>query len=103
MSTENIKDDNVPTLDFATADHGDVTVHADQLPTVTMDELKMLGMSRDELHQCFAEGVKLMADHIASDRVRPVASQTLDGKWEVRIVHYSEWSDPLMQGPGGTA
>ena len=51
MSTENIKDDNVPTLDVATADHGDVTVHADQLPTVTMDELKMLGMSRDELHR----------------------------------------------------
>ena len=70
MSTENIKDDNVPTLDVATADHGDVTVHADQLPTVTEDELKMLGMSRDELHQCFAEGAKLMADHIASDRVR---------------------------------
>jgi hypothetical protein len=103
MSTENIKDDNVPTLDVATTDHGDVTVHADQLPTVTMDELKMLGMSRDELHQCFAEGFKLMADHIASGRVRPVASQTLDGKWEVRIVRYSELSDPLMQGPGGTA
>ena len=103
MSTENIKDDNVPTLDVATADHGDVTVHADQLPTVTEDELKMFGMSRDELLRCFAEGAKLMADYTASDRVRPVASQTLDGKWEVRIVHYSEWSDPLMQGPGGTA
>jgi hypothetical protein len=103
MSTENIKDDNVPSLDVATADHGDVTVHADQLPTVTEDELKMLGMSRDELLRCFAEGAKLMADYAASDRVRPVASQTLDGKWEVRIERYSELSDPLMQGPGGTA
>ena len=44
-----------------------------------------------------------MADHIASDRVRPVASQTLDGKWELRIVRYSELSDPLMQGPGDIA
>ena len=55
MSTENIKDDNVPTLDVATADHGDETVHADQLPTVTENELKILGMSRDELLRCFAE------------------------------------------------
>ena len=76
MSTENIKDDNVPTLDVATADHGDVTVHADQLPTVTMDELKMLGMSRDELHQCFAEGA-LMSDHIASDRGPPCSQSDL--------------------------
>jgi hypothetical protein len=48
-----------------------------------------------ELHRCFAEGVRLMP----GARVRPVADEMLDGKWFVRIVHYSPLGDPLMQGP----
>jgi hypothetical protein len=34
------------------------------------------------------------------DRVRPCACQRLDGKWEVLLVRYSQYTDPLMQADG---
>lgn len=87
------------TLHVATAD-GDVEIDEDD--RITNTQLAMLGMSRKELHRCFAEGVRLMKEYTVSDRVRPVAEQNLDGSWEVRIVKYSPLSDPLMQKDEGT-
>jgi hypothetical protein len=68
----------------------------DDLPSLTNEELAKLRISREELHRCFAEGVKLMGGRSDSDRVRPCAVKTFNGKWEVHIVRYSGLSDPLM-------
>jgi len=73
--------------------YGAVEIGEDELRTLTDKELAKLRISREELHRCFAEGVKLMKRRSGSDRVRPIAVETYDGKWEVHIVQ----SDPLMQ------
>jgi hypothetical protein len=74
-----------------------VEIGEDELSTLTNEELAKLRISREELHRCFAEGVKLMKGRSDSDRVRPIAVETYDGKWEVHIVQ----SDPLMQDSDG--
>jgi hypothetical protein len=53
------------------------------LPTITDEDLKMLGISRADLQRCFAEGVKMMqeANIKPGDRIRPVAQETMDGHW----------------------
>jgi hypothetical protein len=73
----------------------------DELPSITDAELRLLRISREELARVFAEGVELMWEHDVQprDRARPVAAETLDGKWEVRLVRYSELTDPLMDEP----
>jgi len=78
--------------------YGAVEIGEDELRTLTDKELAKLRISREELHRCFAEGVKLMKRRGGSDRVRPIAVETYDGKWEVHIVQ----SDPLMQDSDGT-
>ena len=87
-------------LDLA-IDERDLEIREDELVSITNAGLKKLDISREELHRVFAEGVKLMRSRNVkpSDRVRPCAHQTLDGKWEVVLVRYSPLSDPLMQGP----
>ena len=82
-------------------DEDDLEIHEDELESITNAGLKKLDISREELHRVFAEGVKLMRSRNVkpSDRVRPCAHQTLDGKWEVVLVRYSPLSDSLMQGP----
>ena len=75
-----------------TAD-GDVEIREDE--PVTNADLRKLGMSRADLHRCFAEGIELMKGMKPGDRCRPVAHRRPDGRWEV----HSEHSDPLMQGP----
>jgi hypothetical protein len=47
----------------------------------------------------------MMERYKPTDRVRPCAEETWDGKWEVRIVAYSQYSDPLMgeESSSGTA
>ena len=76
----------------------DILITEELLPTVTDEELAKLRLTREQLHRLFAQGLKLMEGKTVSDRVRPVASETLDGKWFVYLVRYSPLTDPLMQG-----
>jgi hypothetical protein len=76
---------------------GDICIKEKELPTVTDADLAKLRLTREELNQLFAMGVELMRGKTVRDRVRPVAAETLDGHWEVRLVGYSPLSDPLMQ------
>ena len=46
-------------LDLAT-NEGDLEIHEDELESITNAGLKKLGISREELHRVFAQGVKLM-------------------------------------------
>ena len=78
-------------LDLDT-ERGDIEIREDELPTITEAELIELGISRETLHDCFAEGVRLMQSINAWERVRPSAAPRLDGEWEVRLVRYSELS-----------
>jgi hypothetical protein len=71
--------------------YGAVEISEDELQTITNEELVRLRISREELHRCFAKGMKLMKGR--SDIERPIAVETFDGKWEVHIVRYS--SDPF--------
>ena len=73
---------------------GDIEIHEDKLPTISEAELIELGISRESLHDCFAEGVRLMQSINTGERVRPCAAPRLDGQWEVRLVRYSELFDP---------
>jgi hypothetical protein len=79
-------------LDLDT-EKGDIEIHEDELPTITEAELIEFGISRETLHDCFADGVRLMQSIDAWERVRPCAAPRLDGEWEVRLVRYSELSD----------
>jgi len=76
-------------------DYGDVEIRVDDLSSLTDAELKRLRITRSERNRAFAEGVQLMKSR--SDRVRPVAHKTFDGKWRVDLFPYSPTSDPLMQ------
>ena len=80
-----------------------MTVNEADLATVTDAELKKSGidMTREELLEAFAQGVKLMqeAGIQPRDRVRPVADQQPDGNWTVGLVCYSARTDPLMRDP----
>jgi hypothetical protein len=72
-------------------DHGDVRIREDELASIGNADLKMLRISRADLHRCFAEGVVLMQRKNPAD-VRPVASEMLDGKWIVVLVRYSDYA-----------
>ena len=76
---------------------GSVIIREDDLPRITRSDLRRWEISRTDLHRCFVEGVELMQGR-GSDRVRPFAAQRLDGEWEVLLVGYSPYTDPLMQG-----
>ena len=78
---------------------GDIYIREDELPTITDEQLQWVGITREDLHRCFAEGAKLMEGVKPGERVRPVADQHLDGTWEVLLVGYSPNTDPLMHGP----
>jgi hypothetical protein len=80
---------------------GDITISDDELSLVSDTDLRLLQISREELLRVFVEGVNLMRAHDVHprDHVRPVAQENLDGKWEVRLVRYSEFTDPLMFEP----
>jgi hypothetical protein len=75
------------TLTLGLAD-GDLEIHEDQLPSITNAQLKQWRISREDLRRCFVDGVKLMRHR--KDRARPIADETLDGKWTVNLVVYSE-------------
>src|SRR5437870_2408144 len=66
-----------------------------ELASMTENDLKMLGISREVLHRCFAEGVRMMkAQNITpGGRIRPVAVETSNGEWRVILVQYSPHSD----------
>ena len=83
------------TLSIAT-EEGEVIICDHQLPSITAADLKHLRISRSELHRTFAEGVKLMrmrGDKPDLHWVRPCVSETIDGRWVVRLVPYSDSSD----------
>jgi hypothetical protein len=83
------------TLALAT-DEGDMEIHEDELSWISDAELREFEISREELRRLFAEGVKLMQS-TGENPVRPRASQTLDGKWEVYLVRHSPLSEPLLR------
>jgi hypothetical protein len=83
-------------IDIAT-NRGDVCINEDELLTVTDAELIWLRLTREQLNRLFALGIELMWDKTVRDRVRPVAAETSDGHWEVRLVHYSSINEPPMR------
>ena len=76
------------TLTLGTED-GDVEIREDELPTITDEDLVMLGISRAELHRCFAEAAELMQGVDPLERKRAVADQ--------RPLNLMD----LLVGPGG--
>jgi hypothetical protein len=74
-------------LNISTVD-GDVEIREDELAFLPNADLQKLGMSREVLYRCFAEGVVLMEGKDPK-LVRPVADEKLNGEWIVQLVHYS--------------
>jgi hypothetical protein len=66
------------TIDIATFDE-QVTIHEDELLSLSDAQLRRLHISRAGLHHVFAEGVELMRKRGVKprDRERPVAFETL--------------------------
>jgi hypothetical protein len=60
---------------------GDIEIREDELSTITDAELIEFGISRETLHDCFVEGLRLMQSINADGRVRPHATPRLDGEW----------------------
>jgi hypothetical protein len=58
-------------LDVSTTE-GDVNIREDELASITEDDLEMLGMTREILNRCFAEGVALMK----ANNIQPSESDT---------------------------
>jgi hypothetical protein len=76
---------------------GDLRITEEELPTLTDEEIAEYVLpARQVLDELFARGRELMRGKTESDRVRPVAGQTLDGDWIIHLVKYSPRSDPLM-------
>ena len=84
------------TIDIAT-NGDDVTIREDEISSLTEEELRALRISRAELQRVFAEGVRLMRDISLGNRVRPCASENLQGEWHVVLVRDAEFSDPLLR------
>jgi hypothetical protein len=83
-------------VEFYTDKDGLALIRDRDLP-LTDKELKRYRVSRDDVERIFTQAAKLMEGHSASDRLRPCASETLDGEWVVELVGYSPISDPLMK------
>lgn len=84
----------------------DLEIHENELAGINDKDLKKWGISRETPHRCFAESVELMKYKTERDRMRPIAEHVGDGPdaWEVLIVGYSPFTDPLMQdAPRGSA
>jgi hypothetical protein len=67
-------------------DKGDIEIREEELPTITDAELIEFGISRETLHDCFVEGMRLMQLINPGERVRSYAAPRSDGEWEVRLV-----------------
>ena len=78
-------------------DYGVMLIHENELSWITEEELEEFRISRKDLRRVFTEAARLMKGHTASDRLRPCADQSLDGKWEVVLERYTPIGDPLMQ------
>ena len=65
---------------------GDIEIREGELLTLTDAELIEFGISRETLHHCFTEGVRLMESINPGERVRFYAAPRLDGDWEVRLL-----------------
>ncbi len=71
------------------SDEGDVLISEDELATIPHDELTALRISRQDLHRVFEIAAELLREH-KGELVRPFASQTIDGGWEVRLIAQSQ-------------
>jgi hypothetical protein len=83
-------------VQFYTDKDGLALIRDRDLP-LTDAELARYRVSHDDVDRIFVEAAKLMEGRAASDRLRPHASETLDGRWVVELVGYSPIGDPLMQ------
>jgi hypothetical protein len=84
------------TISIAT-DEGAVIICEDTLPSITAADLKRLRISSSELYRVFAQGVELMRMRVSrSDRhwVRPCASKSVDGRWDIMLLRYSDLCQP---------
>jgi hypothetical protein len=66
--------------------HGDVIVTEDELINVTESDLRdILGMTREQLHECFTEAKRLSEEAAATNRrIRyPLAERMPNGGFEV--------------------
>jgi hypothetical protein len=84
-------------VEFYTDKDGLALIRDRDLP-LSDKELAWYRVSHDDVERIFTEAARLMEGHTASDRLRPCASETLDGEWVVELVGYSPVSDPMMQG-----
>ena len=84
-----------PILEIST-DDGPIVIAAEEIPAIPAEYLKRWRITRAELRRCFDIGQRLMEGYKATDRVRPCADETLDGTWEVRVVRYSQYTDPSI-------
>jgi hypothetical protein len=78
-----------------------VTVYEDEITSsIFKADLKMLGISRADLDRVFAKARELMRERGIEpgdrNRIRPVADKMRDGGWDVVLVGYSEFNDPLL-------
>jgi hypothetical protein len=80
------------------AEDGTITIDEDALASITDAELRLLRISRQELHHVFLEGVELMRLVRPGARVRLRAVETLGGRWVVHLTRYLESGDPLTAG-----
>jgi hypothetical protein len=87
-----------PLLEVRTDYGNSVAIQENDLTLLSDAELKTLRMSRADLQRCFAEGVRLMEGKTESDRVRPCADETRDGKWNVDLVQFRSAGGPLAEG-----
>jgi hypothetical protein len=85
-------------LNVAT-DDGDVEIRKRDLRTITDAQLAKLRLSRAALQHCWAQAERMMLLQGVEprDRIRPVATETLDGQWVITLVRYSALNDPLMK------
>jgi hypothetical protein len=88
------------TVTLTFEDGSDLEIQQDELATITNEELKEWGISREKLNACFAKGIELMKAK-TQRRVRAIVHHTGDepDDWEVFIV---DSPPPLKEHNGST-
>src|SRR5262245_15607922 len=70
-------------------DKGAIANREAELPLITDDQLRKWRISRQQLHWCFAEGVRLMQSRKPADWVRPVAFPAISAQTRACARHSS--------------
>jgi hypothetical protein len=107
MSRKRVSEHDIRHGITVNTEHGDIVILGDEIAKVTEEQLKWLGISREDLQRCFREGQEMMKDYKPGNRVRPIAENLIPitrkrqpDNWTVTIVGYSAFTDPLMEVPG---